>query len=290
MHPNCIQCHQLQADKLFLKHHISQEESEKITTSVQQFIDDRDQQTLISPEVSRFVHNKIKEAAGIEDLYAVEKQHYNELMMGFEDEIRNRISRSAQPFETALRYALAGNIIDFGPPQSFDVVKTLSEAAAKIPAIDHSEALYEALQKANTVLYLGDNAGEIVLDKLFIETIHHPNLYFATRGSNVINDITLKDAESTGMNAIAKVISNGDNAPSTILKTCSAEFQEIFKKADVIISKGQGNLEGLIHEKNYNIFFLLMVKCQVIGDIIGVKKGNSVVYHHKKDGTKSNIK
>jgi uncharacterized protein with ATP-grasp and redox domains len=281
MHSDCIQCHRLQADKLFLKHHINQQESQKIKASVEQFIDSRDKQTLSSPEVSRFVYNKIKEVTGIEDLYAVEKQHYNELMMGFEDEIRNRINQSAQPFETALRYALAGNIIDFGPPQSFDVVKTLSEAASKIPAIDDSKALYEALQKANTVLYLGDNAGEIVLDKLFIETIHHPNLYFATRGSYVINDITLQDAESTGMTTIAKVISNGDNAPSTVLKTCSDEFREIFEKADVIISKGQGNLEGLIHEREYNIFFLLMVKCQVIGDIIGIKKGNSVVYHNK---------
>jgi len=162
------------------------------------------------------------------------------------------------------------------------VTKTLSAAVDRIPAIDHTNQLKEALEKASTVLYLGDNSGEIVLDKLFIETINHPNLYFATRGGKVINDITLEDAEMVGITKVAKVISNGYDAPSTLLDYCSPEFRNLFNQADVIISKGQGNLEGLIHNRSKDIFFLLMVKCSVIGDMIGVEEKNSVVYYNQK--------
>ncbi|NLB26442.1 MAG: DUF89 family protein, partial [Bacteroidales bacterium] len=108
-----------------------------------------------------------------------------------------------------------------------------------------------------------------------------PNLWFATRGAPVINDITIEDAEKTGLTNIARGISNGHDAPSTIVEHCSAEFKELFDKADIIISKGQGNLEGLINNKNKKIFFLLMVKCQVIGELLGVEKKNSVVFFNR---------
>ena len=116
-------------------------------------------------------------------------------------------------------------------------------------AIDHSKQLKKAIEKAETVLYLGDNAGEIVFDKLFIETIKHPNLTYVVRGGPVINDATMEDAEYIGMKDIANVISSGYDAPSTILNKSSKEFQKYFQKADLIISKGQGNLEGLLYLK-----------------------------------------
>jgi uncharacterized protein with ATP-grasp and redox domains len=144
-------------------------------------------------------------------------------------------------------------------------------------AINHSFELKEALSTAKKVLYLGDNAGEIVLDKLFIETIMHPNLHFAVRGAPVINDVTLDDARYVGMDRVADVIQNGYDAPSTILDKCSNEFQKQFYDADVIISKGQGNLEGLLNKTDKQIFFLLMVKCDVIAEALSVKKGDFVV-------------
>lgn len=144
-----------------------------------------------------------------------------------------------------------------------------------------SSELKEALSTAKTVLYLGDNAGEIVLDKLFIETLMHPNLYFAVRGAPVINDATLDDAQYVGIDAVADVISNGYDAPSTIVDRCSPQFQELFNKADVIISKGQGNLEGLLEKTDKQVYFLLMVKCDVIAEALGVKKGDFVVRKQK---------
>lgn len=279
MHTDCIKCFIEQANKLLHKYNVPDNITRDIIIRLRLFIEDH--KNLNAPEVSCFMHRLIKKATRKNDLYEKEKKNYNELLLSLECDIREIIKKSDDPFKTALRYALAGNIIDFGPPKPFDVSKALSEAANKVPAIDHTLELKKALNEANTVLYLGDNAGEIVLDKLFIETIGHPNLYFAVRGSKVINDITMEDAEKTGINRVAKVISNGYDAPSTILNRCSPEFIKVYNEADVIVSKGQGNLEGLIDETDKNIFFLLMVKCHVISNIIKVHEKNVVAINNQ---------
>ncbi|MBN2350412.1 MAG: DUF89 family protein [Bacteroidales bacterium] len=280
MHTDCIKCFLEQANKLHHKYNLPDYLARDILVRFRLFIDDH--KDITSPEASCLMHRLIRKATRVNDLYKKEKKDYNELLLSLENEIRDIIKQSDDPFQTALRYALAGNIIDFGPPKQFDVFKALSEAANKIPTIDHTLELRRALKKASTVLYLGDNAGEIVMDKLFIETIGHSNLYFAVRGSNIINDVTIEDAEKTGITKIAKVISNGYDAPSTILNRCSPEFIRVYEKADVIISKGQGNIEGLINVTGKNIFFLLMVKCNVIAEMIEVHEKNVVVLNNQK--------
>ena len=132
---------------------------------------------------------------------------------------------------------------------------------------------------SENVLFLGDNAGEIVFDKFFIRTIDHKNLTYVVRGGPVINDATIEDAEYTGINRIVNVISNGYDAPSTIPSESSSEFQHYFNKADIIISKGQGNLEGLIPLNDERIFYLLMVKCDVMAEFLNVEKGSFVVFN-----------
>jgi uncharacterized protein with ATP-grasp and redox domains len=284
MHKDCIRCFLEQADKLFTRYGVKDDIANNITTRFRLFIDRHIENNLPAPEASCLMHRLIKRATQINNIYRKEKKEYNDLLISLEDDIREIINKSDDPFQTALRYALAGNIIDFGPPEPFDVFKALSAAVSKEPAVDHSPRLKDELKKASTVLYLGDNAGEIVLDKLFIQTINHPKLYFAVRGGNIINDITMEDAEYTGMTTAAKVISNGYDAPSTLLGRCSPEFREIFDNADLIISKGQGNLEGLIDNKNKKICFLLMVKCSVMAEMVGVNEKDVVVlYNREKD-------
>ena len=282
MQTDCINCLLVQAQKMLVKHNITEERSNNIMNSFEQFIHKNRNNGLPSPEVACFLHRLIKEETHIEDLYKTEKEEYNQLMLDLEEDIREKIDKSANPFQTALRYALAGNIIDFGPPEPFNVLETLATAASKIPAIDHSKLLYEELKRASSVLYLGDNTGEIVLDKIFISVINHPNLWFATRGAPVINDVTTEDAEKVGMTHVAKIISNGYDAPSTLEKHCSPSFKKLFDEADIIISKGQGNLEGLINNRKKKIFFLFMVKCDVIGELIGTHTKNSVVYFNQQ--------
>lgn len=277
MHTDCITCFLKQANKQFANYDIQDEVAAHILTRFNSFVAKHGIGQLSSPEASCLMHRLIKKATCKEDPYKSEKEYYNKLLLSLEDDIRKTIIKSDDPFQTALRYALAGNIIDFGPPKAFDIDLALSGAVTKEPAIDHSHALDQDLKFASSVVYLGDNAGEIVLDKLFIETINHPDLTFAVRGANVINDVTVRDAESVGMQHIAKIVSNGYDAPSTMLNRCSNEFIRIFHEADVIISKGQGNLEGLIRVKDRRIYFLLTVKCDVIAKLIGVTEGSSVV-------------
>jgi damage-control phosphatase, subfamily I len=229
------------------------------------------------PELSRELHVLLKQYSNNPDPYKKEKKQSNDLVIGMYPELKDIIFQSGNYFDTALRLAIAGNIIDFGISNTFDLQSTINKVLNSEFAIDDSLQLKQSLSAAKTVLYLSDNCGEMVFDKLFIETIMHPNLIYAVRGEPVINDVTLEDAKYVEMELVADVISNGYDAPSTLLDHCSSEFLEVFNLADVIISKGQGNLEGLLGNTTKDIYFLLMVKCEVIADVLGVKKGDFVV-------------
>lgn len=229
------------------------------------------------PKLSRELHVLLKQYSDNPDPYKEVKKQSNDLVLWMFPELKNNVLNSGNSFDTALRLAIAGNIIDFGISNTFDLHASIDKVLNSDFAIDDSLQLKQALSKAKTVLYLGDNCGEMVFDKLFIETIMHPNLFYAVRGEPVINDATLDDAKYVGMDMVADVISNGYDAPSTILEHCSPEFLEVFNRADVIISKGQGNLEGLLGKTRKEVYFLLMVKCVVIADVLGVKNGDFVV-------------
>lgn len=229
------------------------------------------------PKLSRELHVLLKQYSNNPDPFQEAKKQSNDLVLGMYADLKNIVFQAANQFETALRLAIAGNIIDYGIGNQFDLQGTIDKVLSSDFAIDDSIELKQSLSQAKTVLYLGDNCGEMVFDKLLIETMMHSNLIYAVRGAPVINDATLDDAKYVGMDIVADVISNGYDAPSTILEHCSAEFLEVFDRADVIISKGQGNLEGLLGNTDKEVYFLLMVKCEVIADALGVKKGDFVI-------------
>ncbi|MBN2485776.1 MAG: DUF89 family protein [Bacteroidales bacterium] len=235
-----------------------------------------------APAFSRELHNLLRSYTLNADPYKFEKKQCNDLALQKYPGLKELILSSEDPFDTALRLAIAGNIIDYAATGgNFDVNATIEKVLSTGFAIDHSAQLKKQLSSAKSVLYLGDNAGEIVFDKLFIESLMHPSLCFAVRGAPVINDATLDDVNYIGMDVVADIVSNGYDAPSTILNRCSEEFQNIFYNADVIISKGQGNLEGLLGKTKKNIFYLLMVKCDVIADALRVKQGDFVVFNEQ---------
>lgn len=229
------------------------------------------------PKMSRELHVLLKQHSNNPDPYQQVKKQSNDLVLSMYPELKDLVFHSGNYFDTSLRLAIAGNIIDYGISNSFDLHSTIDKVLNSEFAIDDSLELKQALSEAKTVLYLGDNCGEMVFDKLFIETIMHPNLIYAVRGEPVINDVTLEDARYVGMDRVADLLSNGYDAPSTLLEHCSPEFLEVFNRADVVISKGQGNLEGLLGKTEKEVYFLLMVKCEVIADALGVKKGDFVV-------------
>jgi uncharacterized protein with ATP-grasp and redox domains len=234
---------------------------------------------LTTPELQRKLSIKFSSISGIDDPFTEEKAMSNRLASELYLEWKPLVTESDHPFELALRLSIAANNMDYGASNSFDIYQTIKCVTTVDFAIDHTNLLKQQISRAKKILYLADNAGEIVFDKLFLETIGHPDVTFAVRGGAALNDATIQDAQQIDIDSVAKLISNGFDAPSTVLSQCSTEFLAVYSSVDLIISKGQGNLEGLIHEKDPCIFFLLMVKCDVMAELLKVKKGSFVVFN-----------
>lgn len=235
-----------------------------------------------NPEMAAELNRLIAAHHPEKSIYQKEKQEFNRFMLAQYDKHDQLIRSSENPLKTAVKLAIAGNIIDFGPNHTFSVEETIHRVLNADLTIDDFDLLETELKKAKRILYLGDNAGEIVMDKLCIKTINKPSLQFVTRGFPVLNDVVKEDAEQVKMDEVCQIINNGTDIPSTVLNQCSKSFNEAFDQADVIISKGQGNLEGLLYQRNRNIFFLFTVKCDAIANLTNTKKGDFVLMHASK--------
>lgn len=277
MNYECLICQVKSLPQRLDKFKIPEKDRDIVVSELVKRIANIDLKNSYSPEITRDILARLKDFSPVEDPYHFEKDKSNTYLLQKYPEFQEMVAKSNDSFITALRLAIAGNIIDFGPTHHFDVDETIRKVMSSDFAIDHSKQLREEINKAKTILYLADNAGEIVLDKLFLETINHANVWLAFRGEPVLNDVTQKEVLEVGVDKIAKTISNGDDAPSTLLKRVSNEFMEIYKSADVIISKGMGNYEGLMNETDPRLFYLLMIKCPVIGKKIGAQKDDFVV-------------
>jgi len=276
----CYPCLAKAFTKLIEEHNISEDKSENLTREFFAHISSAPD-GLIAPEVARMSQYKIKEILEVNDPYKEIKEKSNQYLLDKYDGFKDLIETSDNKFDTAVRLAIAGNIIDYAANPEFDLDGTIDKVLKDTFAINDSLILKEEISKAKNILYLADNAGEIVMDKLFIESLNHPNITYVVRHAPVINDVTLEDVKQTKIDSFTKVITNGYDAPSTVLQKVSEEFKEAYKNADLIISKGQGNYEGLLNVKDNRIFFLMMVKCDVIGDRLNVNKGSFVVCRNK---------
>jgi len=235
------------------------------------------------PEIQRELQMKLVEMTGITDPYREEKNLSNQLALELYKDWRPRVLASDDPFLLALRLSIAGNIMDYGAFQQFDLHQTIDQVVCTNFYIDHSSMLRERIRNARSILFLGDNAGEIVFDKLLIEVIMHPNVHYAVKGGPALNDVTLDDALEVGMDSVADVITNGYNASSTLLDKSSDSFRNLYHSADIIVSKGQGNFEGLLNHRDPRLFFLMMVKCDLIAEKTGAPKGSYIVLNYGKN-------
>lgn len=227
------------------------------------------------PETGRLIYDMINRLSGNPDPYQKLKEESTKLALSLYPSLKNIINKSDDPLLTAIRIAIAGNIIDYGANASFDIENTIEEVLCKEFALFDYELFYERLDKTEQVLYIGDNAGETVFDRLLIEQLAKPVIY-AVRDKPIINDATFDDAHQAGLDNVCEIVSSGCDAPGTLIKRCSSSFLSLLEKSTFTISKGQGNFEGLANEK-YNIFFLLKVKCKLIADHIGVSNGDIVL-------------
>ncbi len=231
------------------------------------------------PEIGTFIHRLIREKTGIVDPYKEAKVRSNRLALELYPELKSRIESSPDLWETSLRLAIAGNIIDLGFKKEIlleDVQLSIDEALQQQLPDGAAERLKEDVANAESILYLGDNAGEIVFDRLFIEQMPTGKITFVVRGFPIINDATMEDAVDVGMTSLINVIDNGSDLPGTLLEDCSPQFMEKYNSSGLIIAKGQGNYETLTDPAK-NICYLFKVKCPVIARDSGVKMGQIAV-------------
>jgi uncharacterized protein with ATP-grasp and redox domains len=229
------------------------------------------------PYLGREAHRVIRSVLNNPDPYAKLKREFNQVGKELFASLQERVNHSKDPFARAVKLAIAGNIIDFGPQHHFELRESIDQVLKAKPAIDHTESLREDVKSASTILYLGDNAGETFFDRILIEKMPAKEIYYGVRGSPVINDATSEDAYWAGLDKKAKIISNGSDAPGTILEDCSNEFQDLFARSDLVIAKGHGNYETLSEVQGKKLYFLLMVKCETIARDIGCSVGEFVV-------------
>ena len=232
------------------------------------------------PQVGQIIHRLIKELTGNGDPYQQVKRQYNELALKMLPDLRERVRAVEDPIRTAAKLAIAGNIIDFGALSgNFDLNRIVEETLCSDFALDGYERFRSALDRAGRIVYLGDNTGEIVFDRMLIETLlrYKPfEIVFVVRGMPIINDATMEDARYVGLDRLVRVISNGSDAPATVLSECSAEMVAVYGAADMIIAKGQGNYESLSGEQG-PLFFLLKAKCPVVAGDLGCEVGDIVL-------------
>ncbi len=233
------------------------------------------------PEMGHEVHKSVRRLTKEKDPYKGVKKESNDLVLKMYPELKVKIEKSEDPLRTAIRLTIAGNIIDFGALREFNLEKAIKEVLKKKFAIDDYEKLKEKLKNSKTLLYFADNAGEIGFDRLLVETMlkekSFERISFVVKGGPIINDATLEDAVCVGLNGLPKVefltISNGDLGTGP--ERSSQEVKEWIKEHDLVISKGQGNYEGL---SEFNgIFFMLMAKCPIIASDLKVNEKDIVL-------------
>jgi uncharacterized protein with ATP-grasp and redox domains len=231
------------------------------------------------PVMAQIVHRFIRDITGIEDPYLEVKNRFNKLALQMYPELKERVENSTDPLETAVRLAIAGNIIDFGVNSTVEqdkVEKTIAESLTEPLDKRALEQFRNATSQAKDILYLGDNAGEIVFDRLLVEQLPCEKITFVVKGNPILNDVTMEDAQIVGLTDIVKVIDNGSDAPGTILDSCSEAFRRRFDESDLLIAKGQGNYETL-SDTDREIFFLVKPKCNVLARHLECETGSIVL-------------
>lgn len=284
VYPECLNCGLRQFIKNLSLLNLNNDIEVKELRNFLRFLSDFDY-SKTPPEMGRHLYHKIRDLSGRLDLFEKEKdQHNNAFLENYQD-FKNFVTSQEDTFHQAAKLSIVANIIDFGPGHSFDLNDFVEFTSKQKLFIDETDLLRSEIEKAKNILYLGDNCGELVFDKLFIETINklykNKQVTFVVRSSPIINDVTIKEALNVGIDKVSTVISSGYDAPGTILSESSEEFLDIFNSADVIISKGQGNFEGLSTSRE-NIFYLLTVKCEIVARYLQAPIKSLVLVSSKK--------
>lgn len=243
--------------------------------------------SITSPELTRDVWLKIRKFSAVEDPLKTKKEEQNRMALNIYPSAKEVIERKSDPVGEALKLSILGNSIDvmvgMGGFTGEEIVKLLQESWINGKAV---EELKEKIFKAQKIIYLGDNCGEIVFDRLFIETLrkfHDTEVIYITRTLPILNDALLEDAVSVGMNEVVQVMENGifEPLPGTVIEKLSEEVRDLIEDSNLVISKGLGNYDSLSEDEHLRgkISFLLQGKCDPSCAAHGVPLGSLIIHH-----------
>jgi uncharacterized protein with ATP-grasp and redox domains len=235
---------------------------------------------LTPPEIAYLILKIAAEVTGNDDPYREDKRRSTAQALELYPRLKKLAAEANDPLDTAIRISIAGNIIDFAAVDDYDLWGTVERVLAAPYAVDDRPAFMETLDQANDILYLADNAGETVFDRLLIETIgaeYGKPVTYAVKSGPILNDATLDDAIQADLNRVAvAIIETGSDTQGTILSRCSTGFRKRFDQADMVIAKGQANYETL-NEAGGKVFLLLQAKCPVLGRDAGAPVGGVIL-------------
>lgn len=252
-----------------------------ITEKVVKLVSETYRRGAVSNFIGTEVHRTIKNETGNNDPYIKEREISNDIALDFLPQVE-KILGQKNKLENYVKVAIAGNVIDFGAlGLEMDMEALIIKTMKKYPTIDNTKELENELKLSKTVLYLADNIGEIVFDKILIEKIkeYDVDVTVALKEKPILNDACIEDALKIGLDKVAKLTSTGTDSIGIIEADVSQEFMDLFNKSDMIIAKGLGNYEGLgeMNLKDKPVYCLLNAKCKPVARDIGVNLGDNIV-------------
>lgn len=236
---------------------------------------------LTPPEVGEGLYRMVRELSGDPDPFERQKRTQNDAVLEIVPWLRDTISAAEDPLLMAVRLAIAGNVVDPGAQASFDLEKSVLEATTGRRELDQYARFRGRLESAGDVLLIADNCGEVVFDMVFIETMRQAaegelDVTVAVRSAPIINDVTRKEALAIGLDRVASILPSGSEMPGTVIEKTTGEFRQLFERADLVISKGQGNwetLEGCERE----VFFMFQAKCPAVAAVNNCPEGTPLL-------------
>ncbi len=284
--PECIACIFNQALRVTKELDLNKEESKKILDTAGCMVSSFSF-LKTPPQNATPMYEKIAQLLGVEDIYKEQKLSAIKKADSLYGYAKELIKKSTDPFEAATRIAVGGNVLDLASEFSFDLEEELESILSAEFAIDHMKHLKEDIKRSKKIVYLADNAGENVFDRLYIETIKDlfsdMRIYYFVRARPIINDICYDDLKNDPIHNCATVVNSGVKTPGIIVEDLNESAKELFFDADTIISKGMGNYECLSDYKELTLYYLLKVKCQVVASSLSLNPGDLVCKSARKE-------
>ncbi len=275
---DCINCLLNQSIRVAKNLNLDEFKSKELTKIAQESISKYSGVTPVV--VASDLYPKMSHFIGSSDIYADLKAKSTKEALKLLREVEAILDNLEDRVKGAIKASVAGNVIDFATPNQFDLSKEFKTVFKTPFAIDNQDKFLDRLKSAKSLMIVGDNVGEHVFDKLLLQEIKraYPNieLYYATRGVPIINDVTIKEAKEIGLDEVATLIDSGVDTPGLDYSRASSSFMKIYDSMDLILAKGMGNYEALDEVGDSRIYHLLKVKCSVVASSIGANLGDLI--------------